>query len=92
MKRRQFLTGLFGAAVVSALPNLPALESAPLIYTLEEWQEAIRKIWLAQWTDLIMYGTCAIRQIDDFPFIESIPFSELVLPTTIGGLLDGNTI
>lgn len=92
MNRRDVLTNLFGAAVVAALPNVPAIETTVSIYTLEDWRNAVIKVWASQMEDLIIYGTCAIRQIDTFPFIESVPVRELYLPTTTRGLFSDNSI
>lgn len=83
--RRAFLQGLFGVAVVAALPSIPVV---PPTYTLVEWQEAVIKVYYDLMRDTLIYGTGAIRSCDKFPFIECVPLSELYLPTTIGGLFD----
>lgn len=83
--RRQFLTGLFGVAVVAALPPMPAL---PPTYTLEQWQLAVAKVWSDCMFDMLAYGTSATRPCKAFPFIECVPLNELYLPPTIGGLFN----
>lgn len=92
MNRRDFLSNLFGVAVVAALPNLPLIEAAVTTPTIQEWETAINRVWVASLSDLIIYGTSAIRQIDTFPFIENVPLEELRIPMIKGGLFSDSSL
>lgn len=84
MNRRAFLTGLFGTAAITALP-VSAKVLEPTLTLGPDWQTAIAKVYANYMTDLMLYGTGAIRSCDTFPWIENVPLTQLY-ETPIGGL------
>ena len=73
MNRRDFLTGLFGAAVVATLPITKAL-SLP---THQAFIDAVLEVQSQAWMNFLAYGCAAIESIEDFPYVRSVPLNEI---------------
>ncbi len=88
MNRRDFLTGLFGAAAVASLGPAAILDPAKVLFDRATWENAILQVCSDYFANLVLYGTAALQPIDEFPFIRNVPSEELyLLPPTTGGLL-----
>lgn len=92
MNRRDFLHGLaVTAAVIGIAPAMPTIPmsaktNAELWYT--EWLKDTAHVWVEHYNNTILYGIGAIRRIEEYPYVESVPLSELTIPPSSGGLLD----
>lgn len=71
MNRRDFLKGILGTAAVASLTPTLMVEATP------DWTEAIMPIYSDYITNVLLFGTGAIQSVDSFPFIRSIPVSEI---------------
>lgn len=71
MDRREFLIGLFGVAVVTAMPTTALSQPTSL-----EWEVAILNLQRQYLYEIVAFGTCMIQYTDAFPFVEIIPASE----------------
>lgn len=76
MNRRQFLTRLFGAAAVAALPPLPRLLTN---CTIEDWVRAIVVVQQDFICDRVMFGIGMLESCDEFPFIRTVDPAKLHL-------------
>lgn len=89
LDRRNFLIGLFGSAAVAAAGKLPTI---PTMFDSNAWVQAIVKVYGEHINNVLIYGTSAIRYVDEFPYVKVIHPSEMNLDelaraTTKEGLL-----
>lgn len=68
MNRRDFLSGLFGTAVVASLAPAYVLTEA----ATQDWQLAVLPIYERSMFELRVYGTTVIKNIDTFPYIANV--------------------
>lgn len=95
LNRRGFLVGLFGTAVVAAAGPLPEMINT---VDLSAWAKAVSEVYGKYISELLIYGTAAIRTTDVFPYIRNIHPSEMTLDelkqvpvNTFSGLFDDHS-
>lgn len=96
MNRRAFLKGCAAVAVASQV--VPSLVTTPAMELLEDFEQlkASYEQWLKDTADIfsdcfsntIIFGVGAIRQVEQYPYIESVDPYQLPWPKTSGGLLE----
>ena len=87
MNRRDFLVGIAAtAAITSAIPalSIEAPISAKVWY--DQWLTDTTSIWVNFYENMLIYGTGAIKHIDEYPFIQSVSPKDLLIPELGGGL------
>lgn len=99
MNRRDFLYGCAAIAVANTSGLAVAPDNGPHNMTATEveaayrayykqWQNDTANIFVDYFNNTILFGIGALRQIEEYPYIESVDPADLQMPATLGGLLE----
>lgn len=78
MNRRQFLSSLLGAIVVTQLPPSPSLEANATAEWAKALYKALEPIFAKYFEDCMIFGSAAIAWTDEYPYARNVPYEELI--------------